>query len=151
MKVILTTHVDNLGAPGDVVDVANGYARNYLIPRGMADKATQANLNLWQTRAAAVLEQDEKQISEARERAATIDGRELNFTARAGEKGQLFGSVTSGDIAGRLGVERKQVILADPIKALGSVDVEIRLHPQVSAMVKIHVASEDEESEKEEE
>lgn len=143
MKVILTTRVDNLGGPGEQVNVANGYARNYLIPRGLAVEATRANLNLWKDRVARLKEKEQREVEEAQKAAAKIDGQELTFVARAGDKGRLFGSITSGDIAEQLKVDRKQVVLADPIKSLGSTAVQVRLHPQVSATVTVNVVAED--------
>ncbi len=146
MKIILTARVDNLGGPGEQVEVATGYARNYLLPRGLAVEATRANLNIWQDRIARMRVQEEREVAEARQQAERIDGRQLTFTAKAGDKGQLFGSVTSGDIAGELGVDRKQVVLPESIKALGEVTVAIRLHPSVSATVTVNVIAETEQS-----
>ncbi len=144
MRVILRKEVDNLGDVGDVVEVADGYGMNHLIPRGIALQASVGS-----ERAA----KHEKMLREAQIQAAKrgsedeagkINGTELEFTARAGEDGRLFGSVTNRDIEAALAekgleVSRRKILLEEPIRRVGEHDVEIRLHPEVRARIKVHV------------
>jgi large subunit ribosomal protein L9 len=137
MKIVLREDVDKLGRKGDLVDVADGYARNYLVPRGLAMKATKG------VAAQAESMRRNRQAREVRDRTAAeeLAGRlntgPLTVGARAGEGGKLFGSVTSADIVAALleatGIEidRRSVMLDDPIRELGEVEVPVRLHPEV--------------------
>ncbi len=147
MQVILRERLDNLGNPGDVVDVKAGYARNYLIPQGLAYEATGANLRQIEREKAQVTRREAETMSAARERAGALEGVSLTFHARAGQEGKLFGSITSGDIADRLAeqgiqVDRRHIELEEPIKALGVFTVPIRLHPQVRPEIKVWVIQE---------
>jgi large subunit ribosomal protein L9 len=145
MKVVLRADVDNLGKKGDLVDVADGYARNYLVPRGLA---LRANAGV-QKQADAMRRnrnaRDLREREDAQSLAASFDGRTISISARAGEAGKLFGSVTSSDIAdavqSALGVEldRRKIALDDPLKELGAVDVAVRLHPEVVATLHVEV------------
>ncbi len=144
MRVILRKEVENLGEVGDVVEVADGYGMNHLIPRGVAIHATSNSV-----RAA----QHEQMIREAQievakrgseEDAKRFFGAEVEFTRRAGEDGRLFGSVTNRDIEAALAekgleVGRRKILLDEPIRRLGEYDVSIRLHPEVRVEVKVHV------------
>lgn len=149
MQVILRDRMDNLGAVGDVVDVKPGYARNYLIPKGFAYEATAANLRQIEREGADRDRQDATTLSEARERGAALEGVSLTFRARAGQEGKLFGSITSGDIAEQLAAERgieidrRQIELEEPIKALGVFSVPVRMHSQVRPEIKVWVIQED--------
>ncbi len=148
MKVILLKAVPKLGDPDDVVEVADGYARNYLIPRGLATEATQENLNRIRQK------KDAERMAEDRERrdhekvARKIEGYTLMLTVRAGEEGRLFGSVTTQDIAKGLKdtlgvkVDRRKIDLDEPIKQLGTYPIEIKLYPGVSANIKVDVLAE---------
>src|SRR3954464_2146308 len=144
MEIILRQGVENLGGPGDVVNVKAGYARNYLLPHGLAYEATPGNLKRIQQ------ERDrlEAAENERRNAASTIAERleqvALPFSARVGEEGKLFGSVTSADIAQQLEaqgfhLEKRQIDLHDPIKALGVYRVPIRLHADVKPEVRVWV------------
>jgi large subunit ribosomal protein L9 len=144
MEVILRQAVENLGKPGDVVDVANGYARNYLLPRGFAYEATPGNLKRIQQ------EKDRLEAAESERRGAAqaiadkLEEVSLTFSARVGEDGKLFGSVTSADVAQQLEaqgfhIEKRQIDLHDPIKALGVYKVPVRLHAEVKAEIKVWV------------
>ena len=144
MRVILRKEVDNLGDVGDVVEVADGYGMNHLIPKGIALQASAG------TERAAKHEQmlREAQIQAAKrgseDEAGKINGTELEFTARAGEDGRLFGSVTNRDIEAALAekgleVSRRKILLEESIRRIGEHDVEIRLHPEVRAHIKVHV------------
>ncbi len=153
MKVILAGDVDNLGHKGDVVVVADGYARNYLIPKGMAMFATKGALKQAEVMQRARAEKQERDKQEAAARVATLASAPVYISARAGEEGRLFGSVTKADIARAIedqleqSVDSRMIRLDDPIRALGSHQVEIHLHEEVNALVTVEViAHEDEEA-----
>ena len=144
MEVILRQAVENLGKPGDVVKVKNGYARNYLLPHGLAYEATPGNLKRIQ------LERDRLEAAEntrrqtAQEVAGKLEQVSLTFSARVGEEGKLFGSVTATDIAQQLEgqgfhIEKRQIDLHEPIKSLGVYRVPIRLHADVKPEVRVWV------------
>ena len=144
MEVILRQAVENLGHPGEIVKVSPGYARNYLLPRGLAYEATPGNRKrIEQERQR--LEAAEQQRREAAEgHAAKLEQVSLTFSARVGEEGKLFGSVTSSDIVHQLEaqgihIEKRQVELHEPIKALGVYRVPIRLHADVKPEIKVWV------------
>jgi large subunit ribosomal protein L9 len=146
VKVILRNDVDNLGAAGDVVTVKPGYARNYLLPRGFAFEATAANVRRLEEEQRRAEARAKRDYLESRRRAAQLEGISLTFHAQAGEESKLFGSITSGDIADRLGeqnldfkVDRRQILLDEPIKALGVFSVPIRLHTDVRPEIKVWV------------
>jgi large subunit ribosomal protein L9 len=147
MQVILRDKIENLGNAGDVVEVKAGYGRNYLIPKGLAYEASQANVRRLEAERAAQGRRDEATLGEARERAAAIEGVSLTFHARAGQEGKLFGSITSSDIADKLAeqgiqIDRRTIELEEPIKALGVTSVPVRLHPQVRPELKVWVIAE---------
>jgi large subunit ribosomal protein L9 len=148
MQVILRERLDHLGNAGEVVDVKAGYARNYLIPQGLAYEATAGNVRRIESERARTQQKEAATAAEARERAKEIEGVSLTFHARAGQEGKLFGSITSGDIAEKLAeqgvvVDRRSIELEEPIKALGVTSVPIRLHPQVHPEIKVWVIAED--------
>ena len=144
MEVILRQAVENLGKPGEVVKVSNGYARNYLLPHGVAFEATPGNLKRIQQ------ERDRLEVAEserrgtAQELATKMEQVQLTFSARVGDEGKLFGSVTSADIAQQLElqgfhVEKRQIDLHEPIKALGVYRIPIRLHADVKPEIRVWV------------
>ena len=144
MEVILRQAVDNLGHPGDVVTVSPGYARNFLLPRGIAYQATEGN----KKRIAQEKSRLEAAESERREAAEAVAKQmeevSITFSARVGEEGKLFGSVTAADIAQQLEtqgyhVEKRQIDLHEPIKALGVYRVPVRLHADVKPEIKVWV------------
>jgi large subunit ribosomal protein L9 len=146
MKVILKEDMSNLGAAGDVVDVKAGYARNYLLPQGLAYTASAGNVRRLEEEQKLREERSRRDYLEARRRAAQFQGRQLVFQARAGEEGKLFGSVTNGDIADRLNeqgldfeIDRRWVHLDEPLKALGDFTVPVRLHTDVTVDVEVRV------------
>ena len=148
MQVILRDRLENLGGAGDVVNVKPGYARNYLIPQGLAFEATDANVKRIESEKAQTAKRANDELQAARQRAAAFEGVSVTFTARAGEEGKLFGSITSADIAEKLGeqgvqVDRKQIQLDEPIKALGVFSVPVRLHADVRPELKVWVIKED--------
>jgi large subunit ribosomal protein L9 len=144
MEIILRHSIENLGQPGDVVTVKNGYARNFLLPRGFAFEATPGNLK----RIAAERSRLEAAENERRESAGSLAKRleevQLTFSARVGEEGKLFGSVTGSDIAEQLAaqgfqIERRLIDLHEPIKALGVYRVPIKLHADVKPEIRVWV------------
>ena len=146
MKLILKESVDRLGEPGDVVNVKPGYARNYLLPRGLAYEASTANVRRLEEEQRRSEERARRDYLEARRRAARLEGMHLVFRARAGESEKLFGSVTAGDIADRavssgldFVLNKRHVVLPEPIKQLGVFEVPIRLHADVEVNVTVHV------------
>lgn len=145
MKVVLLERVENLGAIGDVVSVKDGFARNYLLPRDKALRATSANLKVFEAQRAQIEARNEKARSEAERLGQDIDGVELVLIRQAGETGQLYGSVQGRDVAEGLQadghkVERSQVVLNLPIKTLGVHEVKVRLHAEVTVTVRVNVA-----------
>ena len=144
MKVILKENMENLGHIGDIVKVAPGYARNYLLPRGFALEATTRNAKALD-HAKRQMEYKKNQVLEvARQFAARIEGIVLVLPHQAGEEGKLFGSVTNMELAEQLkkqGIEidRKKIALAEPIKQLGEYTVGVKVHPEVVANLKVNV------------
>jgi len=150
MKLILRQAVENLGDPGDIVTVAPGYGRNYLLPQGLAYEASEANIRRLEEEKAQVEERARRSYLEAKRRASQFDHMVMTFHARAGEDGKLFGSVTAGDIADRANeegidfkLERKQVLLDEPLKSLGAANVPVRLHAEVEVGIEVRVEREE--------
>jgi large subunit ribosomal protein L9 len=148
MEVILREHVDNLGRRGEVVKVAPGYARNFLLPRKLALAVTDANRKLIERerKVADARELEEKQTAEAV--ASRLGQVELTIERRVGETEHLYGSVTSADIvealaAKGLEIDKRKIQLDEPIKAIGEFTVPVRLHRDVAAHVKLHVVKQD--------
>jgi len=144
MKVILIDEIRGLGTRGDVVNVKDGYARNYLLPKNLAREATPGNMkSVEQERKKwAMLAQKEKE--QASKAAEVVKGTKIVVSKRVGEGGQLFGSVTANEIADALAekgfeVDKRRIELAHPIKTLGMHDVEVRLHKDVSAQIQVEV------------
>ncbi|MFQ5736373.1 MAG: 50S ribosomal protein L9 [Thermodesulfobacteriota bacterium] len=150
MKVILKTEVENLGSFGDQVKVAQGYARNYLLPKGLAVEATPGNINQFNSEKEAYEKKAQARKEKAEARKAEIEAVSLTFTRKTGEEDKLFGSVTVHDIESALAsrgfeIERKNIHLEEPIKSLGESTVEIKVHPEVVATVRIEVVKEETE------
>ena len=144
MEVILRMAIDNLGHPGDVVKVSPGYARNYLLPRGFAYEATEGNKKKISQEKSRLEAAEGQRRDAASELAKKIEEVSLSFSARVGEEGKLFGSITAADIAAQLEaqgvhVERRMIDLHEPIKALGVYRVPVRLHADVRPEVKVWV------------
>ena len=153
MKVVLLERVENLGAIGDVVSVKDGFARNFLLPRDKARRATSANLKAFEVERAAIEARNEKNKAEAQKVADKIDGQTYVMIRQAGETGQLYGSVAGRDVAEAVQaeggkIERSQVVLNTAIKTLGVHEVQVRLHAEVSATVKINIARSADEAER---
>jgi large subunit ribosomal protein L9 len=144
MEIILRQAVENLGKPGDVVKVKAGYARNYLLPHGFAYEATPGNLKRIQQERDRLDAAENERRGVAQGLAEKLEQVSLTFSARVGEEGKLFGSVTAADIAQQLEaqgfhLERRQIDLHEPIKALGVYRVPIRLHADVKPEVRVWV------------
>lgn len=147
MEVILKEDVPKLGHRGDVVKVAEGYGRNFLLPKKLAIEATPANKAVIEQMKAAALRRSAKEKAEAETLAKQFEGVTLTFQRRAGEHDQLFGSVTTSELADALqkkgfNVDRRRIELAQPIKTLGEFNVPIRLHREVAVNVKAIVEKE---------
>lgn len=148
MKIVLTQDRDALGLEGDIVDVANGYARNYLIPKGIALEANKQNIKL--------MEMQQKKIEakrfKAREDAEKVKEKMadvvITISQKAGEENKLYGSVTSMDIASQLekqgiAIDRRKIALDKPIKTLGAFDVPVKLYPEVTGSLRVVVIPEE--------
>jgi large subunit ribosomal protein L9 len=147
MEVILREDVDKLGHRGQLVRVAPGYARNFLLPRRLAVPATEANKKIVEQERQAHLRREAKLVSDAQELARLMASVEVTIHQKAGENDQLFGSVTAQDIAAALekqgySIDRKKVHLEDPIKQLGDYKVQVRLHREVAVEIPVHVLKE---------
>ena len=147
MEVILKEDVPQLGNRGEVVKVAEGYGRNYLLPKKLAIKATAANKAVIDQMKASAVRRSVKEKSDAEALAKQFDGVSLHFTRRAGENDQLFGSVTSADIAHELeargfNVDRRKIEVGHPMKTVGEYTIHIKLHREVSVPVKVTVTKE---------
>jgi large subunit ribosomal protein L9 len=145
MEVILRQTVENVGNPGDIVKVSNGYARNYLLPHGLAYQATPGNLKRIAAEKARLEAAENERRQSARTLADRLEQVSLTFSARVGEEEKLFGSVTAADIVQQLHaqgfqeIEKRQVDLHEPIKALGVYKVPVRLHADVKPEIKVWV------------
>ena len=153
MKVVLLERVENLGAIGDVVTVKDGFARNFLLPREKALRATSKNLEKFELDRVAIEARNERNKTDAGSIASKIDGQVYVMIRQAGETGQLYGSVGGRDVVEAIQaaggkVERSQIVLNTPIKSLGLHVVPVRLHAEVSASVTINVARSAEEAER---
>jgi len=150
MKLILKKSVENLGEVGQVVQVKAGYGRNYLIPQGLAYAASAANMARLEEEQARTAERSRRDFLEARRRASQLEGLSLVFVERAGEDGQLFGSVSPADVANRINegdvdfeLDKRAVLLEEPLKVLGVTNVTVHLHADVEVEVEVRVERED--------
>jgi large subunit ribosomal protein L9 len=147
MEVILKEDVTKLGSRGDVVKVAEGYGRNFLLPRKLAIQATAGNKAVIGQMKAASVRRSAKEKTQAEELAKQFEGLSVSFTRRSGEHDHLFGSVTSGDIADAvvkkgINLDRKQIQLHEPLKTLGEFTVPVKLHKEVTAHMKVVIEKE---------
>ena len=145
MEVILRQAVDNVGKPGDIVEVKDGFARNYLLPRGLAFLATEGNRKRIAQEKQRLEAAENERIRQAQQIASRLEKVSLTFSARVGEEERLFGSVTAADITQQLHaqgfeeIEKRQIDLHEPIKALGVYKVPIRLHAEVKPEIRVWV------------
>lgn len=148
MKLILTKDVKGQGKKGELVDVSDGYGRNYLLPRGLAKEATKENLNVMEGQAASAEFKRQQAIEQAQELAKKIKELTVEIKTKAGDNGKLFGAITSKDVAEELTkqhhikLDKKKFVLPGGIKNLGMTEVEIKLHPGISGKLKVNVTAE---------
>ena len=148
MKVILKNDVRNLGSYGDEIEVADGYGRNYLIPKGLALQATDQNKSIIDQKKKIIMDRIEKNKTEEESIVNQLLAEEICFKRKAGESDKIFGSVTSHDIAEFLNakgfnIDKKKILLDDPIKNLGSFTVSIKIHPEVPCALSVKVDKEE--------
>ena len=153
MKVILLERVERLGAIGDTVTVKDGFARNFLLPRNKALRATAQNLKVFEAQRAQIEQRNAQAKSEAERVGSKLDGASYVLIRQAGESGQLYGSVNARDVADAISaergrVERSMVALDQPIKTLGLHQLKLKLHPEVSVSVTVNVARSQDEAER---
>ena len=145
MKLILTQEVDGLGAPGDVVEVKDGYGRNYLVPRGLGIRWTRGGEKTIESIKSARTARAARDEDHAKEIKTKLEANPVNVKVRAGEGGRLFGAVTTTEIADAITavsgekVDRRTIVVANPIKSLGAHEVAVKLHDEVSATVALNV------------
>ncbi len=148
MEVILREDIEKLGSRGEVVKVASGYARNFLLPKRLAVAATESNKKIVEQERQAHVRREAKQVGEAQDLAKLLNGVTVTISQKAGENDQLFGSVTSKDVAEALAgqnftIDRRKIHLDDPIKQLGEYKVPVRLHRDVTAEINVVVTKEE--------
>jgi len=146
MKLILKENIEHLGQIGDIVKVAPGYARNYLLPKGLAIEATEKNAKALEHAKRQLAYKKNKSLEAARNLVAKLEALSIVLTHQAGEEGKLFGSVTNMEIAAflkdnGLEIDRKKIVLAEPIKQLGEYSVPVKVHPEVGATLKVTVSA----------
>ena len=142
MKVILLKDVKKIGKKGDVINTSDGYARNYLFPRKLAEEATDANLHILNNKIENERRQKLAEIEAAQKVANELKGKEIKISTKLGENGKLFGAITSKDIAGeiknqyKVEVDKKKIVM-DTIKVAGEYEIEVKLYPEVSTKMKV--------------
>ncbi len=145
MKVILEKNVKSLGNAGDVVEVNDGYARNYLLPRELAKPATEGNVKNLKKQKKAEEKKKQGEVERAKALAAKIENSPVEIETKAGEGGRLFGSVTSKEIGEELQkqhnikIDKRKINLKEPIKSLGVTNVEVKVYPNITGTLKVHV------------
>lgn len=145
MKVILLEDVKKLGKKGDLIEVAEGYGRNYLLPRKLAEEATQGGIKQLKEQKAALKKKKLRDIDKAKELAKQIEKVNISLKVKSGEQGKLFGSVTSKDIAEalqkkhKIKVDRRKIELTEPIKSLGNYEVNVKLAPEVETRLLVKI------------
>lgn len=147
MKVILRENISDLGQIGDVIKVSDGYARNFLIPRNLVSPANESNVSQLNHQKKVLEKRRTAEKAKSQELATQIEGFTCNISKKVGENDKLFGSVSNADIAevlekGGFTIDRRQILIKDTIKTLGVHEVEIRVHPDVSAQLKVWVVKE---------
>ena len=148
MKVILKQDVKGLGKKESMVEVSDGYARNFLMPRNLAVEASATNINVMKTRKEAEKTKKDRELAQAKELAEKIKDINVMIRTKAGESGKLFGSITSKDIADKLkadfklDIDKKKIVLEDALKSLGTTQLEVKLYPGVSAKLTVKIEQE---------
>ncbi len=146
MKVILKENIEHLGQIGDITKVAPGYARNYLLPKGLAIEATEKNAKALEHTKRQLAYKKNKTLEAAKNLAARLEALAINLTHQAGDEGKLFGSVTNMEIAAflkvnNIEVDRKKIVLAESIKKVGEYTVTVKIHPEVTANLKVVITA----------
>ena len=148
MKVILKQDVRGLGKKDDLVNVSDGYARNFLFPRGLAVEENQSNLNMMKTRKEAEKVKKDRELAQAKKLAEKLRSIEIVIKAKTGDTGNLFGSITGKDIADKLkedfglDIDRKKIVMPDAIRATGSYEIDVKLYPEVSSKLRVRIENE---------
>jgi|LGOV01.1.fsa_nt_gb large subunit ribosomal protein L9 len=148
MKVILLKDIKGTGKKGDTINTSDGHARNFLIPRKFAVEATEANLRELSFKKANVEKSKKNELENAKAFAKELSEKELKIVTKAGEGGKLFGSITSKDLADELSskynidIDKKKIVLKNPIKEIGTFDIEVKVYPNVKANIKVTIISE---------
>lgn len=148
MKVILMKDLEKIGQKGEIVEVKDGYARNFLLPKEYAVEATNKNLNRLKNKLAAIQKQNEEELQAAQEIANKIESIQVDVKLKVGEGGKTFGSISTKEVADvlksefKLDVDRKKLQLENPIKSIGTHAVNVKLHPEVTAELKVVVSEE---------
>ena len=146
MKVILLKDVKGKGKAGDVVNVSDGYARNFLFAKSLAKEATTGNINMLNSQKEKERKQKQAEIEAAQQKAAELKGKEIKLIAKSGDNGKLFGAITSKDIVSELkkkfglDIDKKKIVM-DTIKTVGAYDIELKIYPKVSAKIKVIIES----------
>lgn len=147
MKVILKQDVKGLGKKEQMVEASDGYARNFLLPRGLAVEATSSNVNIMKTKKEAEAQKKDREISQAKELAKKIKDITITLKVKAGENGKLFGSITSKDVAEalksqqKLDIDKKKLVMPDSLKAVGTFEVEVKLYPEINSKFTVKIES----------
>lgn len=147
MKLILKQSIEKLGKAGDIVETKRGYARNYLIPKGFAVEASKTNMKVYEQERQALLRKHEKEVQEAQALADRLKDVSVTVAVQVGDEDKVFGAVTNQNIADLLqekgfDIDRKKIILEEPLKALGVFEVPIKLHSEVEAQIKVWIVRE---------
>ena len=148
MKVILKQDVKGLGKKEEMVNVSDGYARNFLLPKGLAVEASSSNINVMNTKKEAEKSKKDRELAQAKELAEKVNNVVVVLKAKAGDNGKLFGSVTTKDVADslkkdhKIDIDKKKINIADAMKSLGTYDAEVKLYPGVSGKLKVKIEQE---------
>ncbi len=148
MKVILKQDVKGLGKTEDLVNVSDGYARNFLFPRGLAAEASASNINIMKTKKDAEKSRKDRELAQAKELAARLKDVVVTIRTKSGDNGKLFGSITSKDISDQLkksfkiDIDKKKMVLPEPIKSIGNFEIEVKLYPEVSGKLAVKIEHE---------
>ncbi len=148
MKVILLSDVKGKGKKGQLVDVSDGYARNFLFPKNLAQEATKSAMNDYQGKADSARYHKEQEVAAAKETAKNLEGKTVVLRAKAGENGKLFGSITGQAVADAIKmqlhvvVDKRKVVVGDGLKSIGVSEVEVKVYPEISAKIKVSIEQE---------
>ena len=148
MKVILKKDIKGVGKKEEVINAADGYARNYLLPRGLAVEASDGNLSTLKEKKDSKKYKESMEVEEARKLGKRISGLSIKFNVKTGENGKLFGSITSKDISEEIkrqhniNIDKRKIVLEDSIKAAGVYNIEIKVYPNITSKIKVEVVGE---------